>query len=213
MGYYGGAYGAIRSSLEALSYAALFESYPEEVNQAFIHDFAQQPDDYVIKARNDQLKRAKDALLDLENDRLTIKDGLKEFLQKANPFIHTSLRGLAEEFGIDVSYLLPDDFQQEFEKTGGDFSKALNRYKLLNKFGSNMLASKNLENHPEDELIQIELVGRCDKLMIEDLALFAFYIAHRILDTTRELFEIDSSDFHENYNAWHNAVKELGDLR
>ena len=208
LGYYGGAYAVIRSALEALSYAALFENNAEEINKSFIYEFSERLDDELNRARNDQLKRAKKALLDLENDRQAIKDGLSEFLQKANPFIHTNLEGLAEEFGFDVGYLLPDDFQEEFEKAEGDFQRALGRYKLLNKFGTNILKSQSEENPPEDEILPIELAGRYDKPIMEHLSLFCFFIAHRILDTTKQIFEIKNEEFIENYKNWHKQVKD-----
>ena len=59
-------------------------------------------------------------------------------------------------------------------------------------------------------LIYIELSGRYSEETLSDIALFPFYVAHRLLDFAKEIFDIESEDFHHLYEDWHNAIKDLG---
>ena len=212
LGYYSGSYAVTRSALEALKYAALFDKDPNEVNKFFIHEFLQSQNAESDKDRNEQLKRAEDDLLDLETKRLAIKDGLHDLLHKANHFLHFSMAGLAAEFGFDIGYIVPEDFQVELEKAGEDYQKAVNQFKLDTKFGKNILEKQNAKITFENEELNLELAGRYDKSIIEDLAIFIFYIAHRILDMVKGTFRIDNEDFHLEYKKWHDDIKELGDF-
>ncbi len=209
LGYYSGAYAASRSALEALQYVALFEKDPNEINKMFIYEFSKPPDK---DGRDSQLKRAKSALLDLETERLVIKDGLYEFSQTANDFLHTSMLGLTKEFGFDIEYLVPDEFRVEFEKTGGDFKEAMSRFKLFDRFGTNILEAQAAESILEDEVLNIELAVRYDISIMKDLTMVIFFIAHRILDTTKDIFKIEDEDFKHKYKEWHHDIRKLGDF-
>lgn len=206
LGYYSGVSAIIRSALESLSFATLFDSEPNQIDEWFINEFSQKSKSEKNTFYDNQTKSAKEALLDFENDRLAIKDAMHEFLEKANQSLHTSMRGLSEEFGVDIESLLPDDFQLEYEKSGFDFNKAISKFACLRRFGKNIISGQAKDE--ENELVEISLSCAYNESNITDLALFNFYVAHRVLDSTKLCFDVKDEEFKEQYNLWHKEIKE-----
>ena len=207
LGYYSGASAIIRSALESLLYATLFDSEPKQIEEWFINEFSQKSSAEINGFRDAQIKEAKQSLLDLETGRLAIKDAMHEFIESANQKIHTSMQGLSEEFGIDVDSLLPDDFRREFEKAGFDFNLAMTRYAFLRRYGNNL--TKGQSQDEEYDLTEIQICGKYQEDSIADLALFNFYVAHRILDICKSCFDIEDEEFNKCYKLWHKEIKQI----
>lgn len=203
LGYYSGAYGALRSSYEALIYAALFSTSPEEIPIWVRIEHSQTPE----PDRTGQKKRAKRALLDQEKARHVIKDGLAHFVEDGNSRIHASLRGLAEEFGIDIDYLMPDDLQKSLLRPGEDFDLAVSLSAFASKHNAQPSRRSDSDGPAKRELIHVDLVGRYDGEMLEDIAQFAYYLGHRLLDWTADTFTIGDRDFKRGYRDWHRGLE------
>lgn len=206
LGYYSGSSAVIRSALESLSYAALFDKYPARVDEWFINEFSSRTPAQKADVLRKQASDAKKALLELETNRLTIKDAMNEFLEKANQTLHTSMSGLAEEFGMDVGELVPDDFGTEFENAGGNFVQAMSRYAFLRRFGKSIAKKQGPVDETQPSLIQI--YGRYHEPTLSDLALFSFFVAHRILDIAKMCFDFQDEAFNEDYRAWHKEIHQ-----
>jgi hypothetical protein len=206
LGYYSGSSAVIRSALESLYYAALFDEDRSQVEDWFINEFSTKPFSEKAAVQLRQARAAKKAMLSLENDKLTIEDAMNEFLEKANQTLHTSMRGLAEEFGMDVGELLPDDFETEYEKAGGDFEKAIKRFELLRHWGKNYAKPRGAPK--VSEITAIQIYGRYYEKTLDDLAMFCFFVAHRVLDMAKVSFNIKNEQFSKDYRAWHKEVRD-----
>ena len=204
VGYYSGASAVLRSAFESLAFASLFQTDPSQVSQWLRNEFSHRPD--VDALRANQLKAAKRAVFDQEDDMAAIKEGVSEFWRNANEHIHATIRGIAEEFGVDVLDLVPDDFEEAYPEAGRDFDMALDTYVLLH--GRNIVqkpvaASKAVP----DDGIMIYLAVRFDEPTVTNLSVFALYIAHRLLDSTKEGFTISDREFTDGYRAWHREIR------
>lgn len=206
LGYYSGVSAVVRSALESLLYAALFDSEPRQAEEWFINEFSSKSTTEMNAFRERQMKAARQALLDLETNRLVIKDAMHEFTQKANRSVHASMEGLSDEFGISLDSLLPDDFRKEYEKAGFDFDSAIARYSFLRRYGKDMIKGPPADD--DDEVMRFQTSGRYDEDIIDDLALFNFYVAHRLLDMSKSLFDIRDEDFVRDYKLWHKEIHE-----
>ena len=69
---------------------------------------------------------------------------------------------------------------------------------------------KSSGSEDASELVFVELTGRYDEDKLGALALFAFYIAHRLLDFTKIVFEVEGKEFFRHYKEWHEAIRDLG---
>jgi hypothetical protein len=207
LGYYSSTATVLRSALESLSFAYLFNSNPAEVALWLRNEFYNRPQTELSNLRNDQTQRAFHSMLDLESQPKIIADALHEFKKGANKHTHATLVGLAKEFNVDVGTLLPE----EIAEAEGDLDEALDRYALLSTFGENILPKKKEldENTNENEMIWVQFGNQYIKDEISDLSLIAFYLAHRLLDFTQEL-PISDSDFQRDYKEWHKESKNRG---
>jgi len=208
LGYYSSASTVLRSALESLSFAYLFDANPNEVASWLRNEFSNRPQSELSSLRNDQIQKAIHSLLDSENQPRVIAEGLHGFKKGANKSIHATLVGLAKEFNIDIEILLPD----EIAEAEGDLDEALNRYALLSAYGENILTKRiksDNKHRDEDEMVWVQYTNKYTKDEIFDLSIIAFYIAHRLLDLTQS-FSISDHDFHQDYREWHKESKNLG---
>jgi hypothetical protein len=207
LGYYSSSATVLRSALESLSFAYLFNSNPAEVALWLRNEFSNRPQIDLNKSRNDQIRRAFQSMLDLESQPKVISDALFEFKKGANKHTHATLAGLAKEFKLDIGMLLPE----EITEAEGDLDEALDRYALLSTFGENILKKKSESDKSinEDEMVWVQFGNQYIKDEISDLSLIAFYLAHRLLDFTQEL-SISDRDFQHNYKEWHKESKKRG---
>lgn len=207
LGYYSSSATVLRSALESLSFAYLFDSDPSEVASWLRNEFLNRSQSEISKPRDDQRKKALNSLLDKENQPKVIAEALHGFKLGANKYTHTTLIGLAKEFNIDIEILLPD----EIAEAECDLDEALDRYFLLSKYGENILIKKTKlnKNESEDEMVWLQYSNQYIRGEISDLALIAFYISHRLLDLTQSFF-ISDREFHRYYREWHNESKKLG---
>ena len=210
LGYYSGASAVLRSAFEDLAYAVLFHSEPSQIAKWFRNEFSKAPFELLISFREQQKKDAKQALFSRENSPAIIKDALSEYVNKANMRIHPSITGLSEEFGIDLEYFVNQEMGEALSESGGDITKALDRYVLKTSFRDFIPRERSAGEEVPNELIFIELPGRYDDATLSDLALFAFYVSHRLLDFTKIIFDIESKEFFQHYKDWHKAIKDLG---
>ncbi len=203
IGYYSGAATLLRSAFESLAHAFLFDADPKQVAIWLRNEFSSRPQYDLDVKRSEQTRDAKKALLHMENDPRTIKEATDDFWQGANKYTHATLQGLAKEFGVDISDLVPDELAQTEE----DLDWALERYILLSTYGKDML--KSVETNSSDtEPIEIQLLGKYDEEVLLDLSLFAFYVGHRLLDMTNVL-DIKDMEFQKQYKEWHEAIKNI----
>ena len=203
LGYYSGSSGALRSAYEALIYAALFSTSPEEIPIWIRIEFSETPE----PDRADQKRRAKRALLDQEKSRHVIKEALIQFVEDGNRRIHSTVKGLADEFGIDIDYLLPDDLEESFLQLGEDFDMAVSLSAFASKHDARPAQNGGSGGSAEQEIINVDLVGRYDAEMLEDIATFALYLGHRLLDWTADTFTINDRDFTRGYRDWHKELE------
>lgn len=207
LGYYSSTATVLRSALESLSFAYLFDSNSNEVASWLRNEFSNRPRSELSSLRNDQIQKAIHRMLDSENQPKVIAEGLRGFKKGANKLTHATLVGLAKEFNIDIGMLLPD----EIAEAEGDLDEALNRYALLSAYGENIL-TKRIESdkqRDEDEMVWVQYTNQYIKDEIFDLSIIAFYIAHRLLDLTQS-FSISNRDFQQDYREWHKESKNLG---
>ncbi len=207
LGYYSSTATVLRSALESLSFAYLFDSNSNEVASWLRNEFSNRPRSELSSLRNDQIQKAIHRMLDSENQPKVIAEGLRGFKKGANKLTHATLVGLAKEFNIDIGMLLPD----EIAEAEGDLDEALNRYALLSAYGENIL-TKRIESdkqRDEDEMVWVQYTNQYIKDEIFDLSIIAFYIAHRLLDLTQS-FSISNRDFQRDYREWHKESKNLG---
>lgn len=209
LGYYSGASAVLRSAFEDLAYATLFQSEPSQIAKWFRNEFSNAEYKLLISFREQQKKDAKRALFSRESHPNAIKDGLSEFISRANIRIHPSIGGLSEEFGIDLGYFVDRELAESLSAVDGDLTQALDRYVLKASFDDFLPREKTAGE--ERETVYIELPGRYDEATLSDLALFAFYVAHRLLDSTKEYFDIGDKDFFEQYKYWHKAMNDQGE--
>ncbi|MFC1592842.1 hypothetical protein ACFL4C_02395 [Candidatus Omnitrophota bacterium] len=207
LGYYSSTATVLRSALESLSFAYLFDSNPNEVASWLRNEFSNRPLSELCSLQNDQAKKAIHNLLDSESQPKVIAEALHRFKKTANKHIHATLEGLGKEFNIDIETLLPD----EIVEAKGDLDEALSHYALLSVYGEKLLISrtKSDEKRTEDEMIWIHYANRYIKDEIFDLSMIAFYIAHRLLDLTQS-FSISDRDFQHDYKEWHKESKNRG---
>lgn len=112
-------------------------------------------------------------------------------------YIHPSLAGLSEEFGIDLEYLVDQEMREALSESEGDLTKALDRYVIKTSFRDYIPRESPAGEEARDELvsIEIELSGRYDEATLSDLAFFAFYVAHRLFDFTKVVFDSQCGKF------------------
>ena len=147
-------------------------------------------------------------MLTWEDDIRLMKHAVREFWARANKRIHATVEGLAEEFGLSIDYLVPDDFEEAYSKAGHDFDAALELYVLLNKYQGDATRRRYPVARSAEEFMSIPMGVWYHKPTITDLALFAFYIAHRLLDLTTAVFHITDDEFVEEYRTWHQEVRK-----
>lgn len=135
---------------------------------------------------------------------------MSHYVSKANMHIHPSILGLSEEFGIDLEYFVNEEMGEALSESEGDLTKALDRYILKTSFRDYVPREKSSGGEDASELVFVELTGRYDEDKLGDLALFAFYIAHRLLDFTKIVFEVESREFFRHCKEWHEAIRDLG---
>ncbi len=158
------------------------------------------------RSRSELLTDAKNALLDNELHRRVIGEETENFWQTANVHVHATLPGLAQQFGISIEDLVPDDFEEAFLKANEHLEKALDSYVLL-KCGPGHEKRRRFVRRTPTEMNHVYLTTRYDETVLQDLALFAFYIAHRLLDFTRDIFTIRDREFLNAYRAWHREMR------
>lgn len=205
LGYYTGASSVMRSALEALSFAYLFDSEPQQVAVWLRNELSGRDHEEIEGLRSKQIRNAKKSLLDQECKRQIVKDAMVTFCQEANKYTHTTILGLAKEFGVDIGYLLPD----ELAEAEGDPDMALERFVFTSQFGKNILQKRVDGTSPDDEIVEIEIIGRYDEEALSDLSSFIFYIGHRLLDMTKDAFAIKNKEFHNYYRDWHETINRL----
>ncbi|MFZ7134135.1 MAG: hypothetical protein ACOWWR_17460 [Eubacteriales bacterium] len=206
LGYYSGSSSVLRSAFEDLTFAVLFYSEPKQVSKWFRNEFSNQNTVDLNNWRSDQKKKAKQVLFSQENNKFIIRDALNEFVNKANWQIHTSIKGLSEEFGVELGNFLDEKLLDELEATKWNLTEALDKY-VLKTYNKNC-TKNNTDPKKSDEMVYFQLVGRYDKEVLSDIALFTFYIAHRLLDYSKEIFKIKDKEFLKNYKSWHNEIKD-----
>jgi hypothetical protein len=206
LGYYTGSSAVLRAALEALQYAVLFASKPDQIAVWLRNEFSSRPPSEFSDSRTEQMRRARKALLDWERDKRSIGEETTRFWQKANQRVHATLQGLAEQFDLDLGFLLPPGLGEAYEKAEEDFDKALEYYALLSRHSS---MSHSGDGKQEDaESITIQLAGRYDESVANDLTLFCFYVSHRLLDVVDQVFTISNEKFRHDFKAWHDNMRQ-----
>ena len=132
LGYYGGAASSLRSAYEALLYAHLFTSHPNEVLSWLrigLDSKLRQSD--AVREEKRLLGLAKDAF-NRETDERSLG---KEIWDQASKLIHHDLEGIAAECGLSAEDLVPDELTKSLEAAQGDFELAISLSELQSRFG------------------------------------------------------------------------------
>jgi len=208
LGYYSGASAVIRSAFEDLAYAVLFHHKPSQISKWWRNEFSKERIELLISFREQQRRDAKNALFYQESSPKIIRDGLADYCNKANMRIHPTIVGLSEEFGINLDYLMSPEMEEALLETEGDLERALNRYVLKTCYRDFISDDKTSGAKETGESLRIEIYGRYDEDTLSGLALFAFYIAHRLLDYTMTIFDIKDKEFLQQYRKWHKDIKD-----
>jgi hypothetical protein len=209
-GYYSGAISVLRSALEALEFASLFSSKPDEwiprwyKVQILRMQSSGPPNQELVNQEQDLIRQAKRSLLDGEQDHQAVSDFRHEMKDDANQQIHTTLAGLANQFGIDITELVPEELGKLLDSDTWDIEQALDLYTLFRRPGFTDTGKSKADDVEESPEVIVELVGRYDEPYLSVLSSFAFYIAHRTLDLVASEFDIPANDdFVQDYKDWH----------
>lgn len=208
LGYYSGVAGVLRAAFEDLTFIALINSEPSQLAKLYRNEFSPQiRKEDRESLRGKQRGDAKAALFSQEKAQRIIRDGLREYCEAANFNLHTSIRGLSEEFGINIEELIPKELRDELLDEE-DMQKALDRFVLKTSFSDYVQNNKLSEDEKDRSVIYIELSGRYDENQLYDLVGFPFYIAHRLLDFTKDIFKVKDKDFNDQYDDWHSSIRD-----
>jgi len=206
VGYYSGALSVLRPAFDGLAYAALMRSRPNEIGSWLRNEFStKRPRAALAAQRSQQRQRALRALLEeveQADDIGVIHDEMRRYRQLANTQVHPSFEGLAEEFGVAIGSLLPDDLDVAHNIAAGDFEQMLQVYADLKSDKRVTFTRTSSEGAPK-ELVRVRWCCQYNKDRLDDAALFAFYIAHRLLDFTKGSFETQYSQFAAEWMQWH----------
>lgn len=148
--------------------------------------------------------RAKLALIKMEKSGHIIKQGLMRYVENCNRHIHTTVRGLAEEFGIEVEQLMPENLEESFLRMGEDLEQLLGPHAPVERPGKD-----HVEVDASQPMEYTELTGRYDPEILDDIVIFAYYLGHRLLDMTEETFTISDEGFKTDYRIWHTRLENL----
>jgi hypothetical protein len=211
LGYYAGASTILRSAYEDLSFAVLFHLRPDQLPKWLRNESSDIPFKEIKSFRAQQKSEAKQVIYSEEKDSLIIKDAINQYIKKANKHVHPSLYGLSEEFGIEADYFISDELDKMLIESKGNIAKALDKYVRQTSMKDYKPFKRSVREKAEGEKIEIKLPIRYDKALLSDLALFAFYISHRLLDYTKLIFIqiIKDNEFLLNYQSWHEDNKKL----
>jgi len=210
-GYYSGAISVLRSALEALEFASLFSSKPDEwitrwyKVQILRMQSSGPPNQELVNLEQELIREAKRSLLDGEQDHQAFSDFRHKIKDEANQQIHTTLVGLANQFGIDITELVPEELGKLLDTW--DIEQALGLFTLIRQHGFTNTGKSKTDDGEESPEIIVELVGRYDEPYLSVLSSFAFYIAHRTLDLVASEFDIPTNDdFVQDYKDWHKRI-------
>lgn len=207
LGYYSGAAATLRSALESLLYATLFDAAPHEIAEWLRNERSSMPAWKLNQFRSRQKKRALKALMKLESEPWVINPELDRFAKDANERIHVTLTGLSDEFGVEVGHLVPDTFWEAFEAAGKNLEKALRLHMSMTKSANDNGEPNTRIDQADDDLVTFPIGCHYRERKLGDLTSFAFYIAHRVLDLTEDAFEVSDLSFVEGYESWHAELK------
>ena len=157
LGYYSVAYGILRSALDSLAHAVLFDGNPGEIATWMRDEFSSGLNAGERQRRQaERMKAAKRALLDLEEDeRGVVRNAMQRFVQDANSAIHVALSGLAQQFGISFEQLVPRDLEEAFSQAEEDLDKALDLYVLANQLGREAIAHQGTDRPTQHEMVAV----------------------------------------------------------
>ena len=159
----------------------------------------------MVNLEQELIREAKRSLLDGEQDHQAVSDFRHEIKDEANQQIHTNLGGLANQFGIDITELVPEQLGKLLDTW--DIEQALGLYTLMRRPGFTDTGKSKTDDGEESPDVLVELVGRYDEPYLSDLSLFAFYIAHRTLDLVASEFDIPKNNkFIHDYKDWHKRI-------
>ena len=212
LGYYSGASAVLRSAFEALANAALLMDEPDQLAAWIRNQLSNRPPGELERDRQALNHKARAALLRFERDRRVVNDATRDFVEAANRHIHASLRGLAQQFGLEAEWLIPSDFDEALIRASDDFEKALGFYVLMSQQPQPLRRNHKHENGQPAETFAVTLINRYDEGVLDSLASFAFYIAHRLLDLTKESFAVGNKEWDQIVKQWHQEMRQAPDL-
>jgi len=190
-GYYSGASTIFRSVLETYLYTVLFYHEPKYLTEWYKIETGLYKGQN-IKERQKLLAASKTVLRKMEGSNCNIIDSeLSNFHKKANNQAHISLMGLLDEFDLDIQDVLP----------GEDEENALRNYSYLDTLQKMM---PNQNEIFEEKLIYLGI--RYQEAFLKDMALYTFYISHRLLDLVQEIYKINDKQFLRLFREWHAVV-------
>ncbi len=210
LGYYSGASAILRSAYEDLSFAVLFHKEPSQIAKWLRNEFSDNPKK-IQPLRAQQMSDARKAITSEEKESPTIIKAVSMYIKQANKHIHPSVIGLSEEFGIESDYFISDDMDRTLTEFKDNINKALENYVQKTSEKDYKPKKRTLQEKNEGSKFFIELPIRYDEVLLSDLALFGFYISHRILDYTKSIFgsKINNKDFFSDYQSWHKDKEQL----
>lgn len=204
LGYYSGSSAVLRSALETVELAALFDSDPSEVAVWLRNELSTPPPEGIEEYRKSQSRAARNVLVDVdkEDNPKALRKGLYQYHTVASKQIHPTLVGIVEEFGVEIKDLIPPALAEIFSTQGEDGNQALELYKLLSKGDPDSLPTPRED---ERERTLFYLYGRYDEPTISDLTVLAFYIGHQLLELTQSVVSKLGSHqkFRKDLREWH----------
>ena len=127
--------------------------------------------------------------------------------------IHSSLSGLAAEFGLNLETLLPNDFIAALERSEGDLEQAFSWYNLLQNPNVQVIDAANSAStglgEGEEEGDLVYLASEYNETMMVDLSAISSYLAHRTLDITKGIPGVPHQGFDSLYTEWHEKIREI----
>lgn len=208
IGYYTGTATLLRAAYEALAYDFLFDDSPDEIKlwlKLELQSIGSRSD--TEEKRREQWKRAKESFSGRVLDAKLDRRFAEELWDRCTKDIHTSVLGLARDWGVDFRGFLPDEFWAQFEKSEGNWDFALSMLTLGAVIPIVRSAAERQEP-PSKEEVRIELVGRYDADELSSLSEMALFLAHRLADLTFDTFQATDSNLRTDFDKWHREVKK-----
>lgn len=212
LGYYPAGDGVLRAAFESAAYAVLFRKHSHAIAECLRAEFHPRLDQY--EAQKDWWKAAKAAFLDWATINIKIdRQKIEEIWKTGSDELHFSFESLANDFGVTMDYLIPDDIADlvaQEEDLGDALDAAVESAKELaewkrkftdSKFVVGLLKSTQPGDSDESEIPPIEMYGEYNESRLTDGADRCLYLCQCLYDCAITFLPV-SSEAQTRHEEW-----------